>query len=607
MPSAATSDTSLPRWSVADLHESLEARSFRDARERLGADVSRLVASYDEHEIRAIEPREPTSEDGATADHILRQHNQVIDDLDDLDAYVYSYVATDTRDQQAQAILGSIGDLEAKIRPLMARLAEWVAALDVDALAQVSTEVAEHHGPLLRLAARTAHQMNEAEEGLYSELSTTGPGAWARLHSDLTSQLSATIDHEPVPINTVRGMAGAADEATRRSGYEAEMDAWATIATPIAAAMNAIKGDANAINRRRNWPSPLDASLFANSVSRPTYEALSAAVDAALPDFRRWMRIKAEMHEPRDGGGLAWWNLIAPLPDVAGELSWDEGIAIVDRAFSSYGGGLDGLVSRALDESWIDAPPTDGKVGGAFCMPFVGDRSLVLLNWSGSVEAAQTTAHELGHAYHNVTLAGRTALQRRLPMALAETASIFCETLTVDHGLQTLEGLDRLALLDTDLGGANQVVVDIRSRVLFETEVFARRQSRTLGVDELCELMTQAQSDAYGDGIDQSTAHPWMWLLKGHYYGSHFYNWPYTFGHLFGLGLFAEYQDDPDRFRLTYDDLLSRAGMDTAEDLGAVFGLDISDVAFWTASLDVIRDRISDYESLATELGMIRR
>ena len=102
-------------------------------------------------------------------------------------------------------------------------------------------------------------------------------------------------------------------------------------------------------------------------------------------------------------------------------------------------------------------------------MPFVGDRSLVLLNWSGSVDAAQTTAHELGHAYHNVALAGRTPLQRRLPMALAETASIFCETLTVDHGLHTLAGLDRLALLDADLAGATQVVVDIRSRILFET------------------------------------------------------------------------------------------------------------------------------------------
>ncbi len=394
---------------------------------------------------------------------------------------------------------------------------------------------------------------------------------------------------------------------TRRSGYEAEVAAWATLATPVASALNAIKGDANAVNRRRAWESPLDASLYANSVARETYEALTAAVDSALPDFRRWMRVKAEMHESREGGGLAWWNLIAPLPGVDSELSWDDGIEIVDEAFRSYGGPLGGLVRRALDEEWIDAPPSDGKVGGAFCMPFVGDRSLVLLNWSGSVDAAQTTAHELGHAYHNVALAGRTPLQRRLPMALAETASIFCETLTVDHGLQTLTGIDRLALLDADLAGANQVVVDIRSRILFETEVFARRQSRLIGADELCEMMAQAQLDAFGDGIDQSTAHPWMWLLKGHYYGAHFYNWPYTFGHLFGLGLFAKYREDAELFRLKYDDLLSRVGMDSAEDLGAAFDLDLTDVAFWAASLDVIRRRIDDYEALAAELGMIER
>ena len=103
----------------------------------------------------------------------------------------------------------------------------------------------------------------------------------------------------------------------------------------------------------------------------------------------------------------------------------------------------------------------------------------------------------------------------------------------------------------------------------------------------------------YGDGLDQSTAHPYMWLLKPHYYGSHFYNWPYTYGLLFGLGLFAEYQQDPERFRAGYDDLLSRAGMDTAEELGAAFGLDVTDESFWTASLDVVRNRIDDYESLA--------
>jgi oligoendopeptidase F len=184
-------------------------------------------------------------------------------------------------------------------------------------------------------------------------------------------------------------------------------------------------------------------------------------------------------------------------------------------------------------------------------------------------------------------------------MALAETASIFCETLVVEAGLARLEGDERLALLDVDLQGTNQVVVDIRSRFLFETEVFARRQRRTLSAAELCELMNEAQLAAYGDGIDQATAHPYMWLLKPHYYGSHFYNWPYTYGLLFGLGLFARYQEDPERFRSGYDTLLSRVGMDTAEQLGEAFELDVTDEAFWTSSLDVIRSRMAEYERLA--------
>jgi oligoendopeptidase F len=361
--------------------------------------------------------------------------------------------------------------------------------------------------------------------------------------------------------------------------------------------MNAIKGEANVVNRRRGWESPLDASLFANSVSRATFDAMQSAIDASLPRFRSWMRTKARLHG--HDGGLPWWDLMAPLPVAPGRISWEEGVGIVRTAFSSYSTALGGLVDRAIDEQWMDAEPREGKVGGAFCMGFVGDRSLVLLNLSGSVDSAQTTAHELGHAYHNTQLAHRTALQRNLPMALAETASIFCETLVVEEGLSRLEGDDRLALLDVDLIGSTQVVVDIRSRLLFETEVFARRQRRTLGVNELNEMMREAQAAAYGDGLDQSTAHPYMWLLKSHYYGSHYYNWPYTYGLLFGLGLFAQYRQDPDRFQSGYDDLLSRAGMNTAEELGEAFGLDVTGEAFWTASLDVIGDRMDQYEELA--------
>ncbi len=311
--------------------------------------------------------------------------------------------------------------------------------------------------------------------------------------------------------------------------------------------MNAIKGEANTINRRRGWDTPLEASLFANSVSRTTFDAMQDAVTASLPDFRRWMRAKAQLHG--HGGPLPWWDLVAPAPVASGAVSWDDGLDVVRNAFGEFSPTLGGLVDRAIDERWIDAEPRDGKTGGAFCMPFVGDRSLVLLNWSGSAESTQTTAHELGHAYHNTTLADRTSLQRRLPMALAETASIFCETLVVEAGLARLDGPDhdaeRLALLDVDLQGSNQVVVDIRSRFTFETEVFARRQRRTLGATELCDMMNEAQTDAYGDGLDHATAHPYMWLLKPHYYGSHFYNWPYTYGLLFGLGLFARLPGRP--------------------------------------------------------------
>ena len=592
----------LPRWSVADIHESFDARSFTDAMELLGADVGRLSSLFDKHNIRGTEPRQPTADDAEAADAVINAFNSVAEANNVLGAYVYATVSTDTRHERAQGLLSELEVTDSKLSPLVARLAEWVASLGADALAKLSEQAREHLGPLRRLQARAEHQMSEPEENLYAELSTTGSSAWGRLQGDIASQLKTTVDlpdgAKELPMAAVRGMASNPDVRVRKAAYEAEMRAWPTIGVACAAAMNAIKGEANTVNRRRNWASPLDASLYANSVSRPTFDAMQSAIHASLPDFRRWLRIKGQLNG--DKNGVSWWNLLAPLSFAPSNISWDQGVQLVRGAFGAYSDRLAGLVDRSLDEKWIDAEPREGKVGGAFCMSFVNDRSLVLLNWSGSVDSAQTTAHELGHAYHNTQLAHRTPMQRNLPMALAETASIFCETLVVEDGLSRLQGDERLALLDVDLQGAAQVVVDIHSRFLFESEVFARRQRRTLGVSEFNELMGNAQNNAYGDGIDQSTAHPYMWILKPHYYGSHFYNWPYTYGLLFGLGLYAQYQQDPDRFRGGYDDLLSRAGMDSAEQLGAAFGLDVTKEDFWTASLDVLRARMRDYERLAT-------
>lgn len=592
----------LPRWDVTDVHASLDARSFADSHERVAADVDRLVALFDELDIRATD-RLVEAADGDRADRVIREFNRVSSALDVLDAYVYSIVSTNSRDAPAQSTMSEIDATGASLRPLLARLADWVASLGADALGELSTEAQDHLGPLQQFAERSSHQMSEPEEHLYAALSTTGSSAWSRLQSDVTSQLSTEVQlpDGPVtlPMPAVRGLATDADPAVRRAGNQAELAAWPTVEVPVAAAMNAIKGEANTINQRRNWASPLDASCFANNVSRPTFDAMQAAVTTALPDFHRWMQVKAQLHGHAAGSGLPWSDLVAPLPFTSGAVTWSEGLDVVRSAFGEYSPALGSLVDRALDERWIDAEPRDGKQGGAFCMSMGSDRSAVMLNWSGSADSTQTAAHELGHAYHNTALADRTALQRRLPMALAETASIFCETLVVEAGLARLVGDERLAMLDIDLQGTNQVVVDIRSRFLFETEVFVRRRRRTLSAGELCAMMNEAQVAAFGDGIDQATANPYMWLLKPHYYSSHFYNWPYTYGLLFGFGLFARYQDDPEQFRSGYDTLLSRVGMDSAEELGRSFDLDVTDEAFWTSSLDVVRSRMAEYERLA--------
>jgi oligoendopeptidase F len=232
-----------------------------------------------------------------------------------------------------------------------------------------------------------------------------------------------------------------------------------------------------------------------------------------------------------------------------------------------------------------------------------GDESRVLCNFEGSYDSVTTLAHELGHAYHNLCLADRTPLQRITPMTLAETASTFCEMLIEEAAIAASAGDERLALLEVSLQGACQIVVDIHSRFLFETHVFEQRPERELTPDEFKAAMLDAQRRTYGDGLDEATLHPYMWAVKGHYYSTalSYYNYPYTFGQLFGLGLYARGSADPAGFAGSFDDLLASTGDADAATLAARFGIDLRSPDFWRASLAVMRARIDQFEALVGE------
>ncbi|HEC08629.1 MAG TPA: oligoendopeptidase F [Acidimicrobiales bacterium] len=585
-----------PRWDLTPFFPSVASRELAATAESIGTEVSRLRQRLDELAIGAGDPLEVDEETLAALEEILDFLNRLRVDMRRVGAYLHGLVSTDASDAVAA---GALSRHQASVAPLAAldgRFSAWLARLDLGEVFRRSPVAADHAHAIERRSRAARHLMTDVEEDLAAELSLTGGRAWARLHSDVTAGLTATVDGEELPMSVVRGLASDPDPSRREAAFRAELRAWDTVAVPLAAALNAFKGEANALNRRRGWETSLDPALERNGVTAEILEAMQSAVVASLPDWRRYLRAKAALLG--HGGGLPWWELAAPVGRPR-TFEWSQAVSLVQEAFGTYSPRLADLVARAHREKWIDAEPRTGKVGGAYCMSVVGEVSRVLCNFDGSFASVRTLAHELGHAYHNLNLGRRTPLQRDTPMALAETASIFCETIMIQAGLEAVgdDADARLALIDADLSAATQVVVDIHSRFLFERAVTEEREKGVLSVERLRELMSEAQAKSYGDGLDPGVRHHDMWAVKGHYFTA-YYNWPYTFGLLFGIGLFARYRADPDRFRAGYDDLLSATGLTDAVGLAARFGIDLTDPAYWTDAMTVLGDRIDQFVAL---------
>jgi oligoendopeptidase F len=346
---------------------------------------------------------------------------------------------------------------------------------------------------------------------------------------------------------------------------------------------------------RRGWDDPLDMVLFQNAIDRPTLDAMMEATKAAFPDFQRYLKARARaLGLPI----LTHYDRLAPLGEGGQSWSYAEAVEFVQEQFGTYSEKMRRLAERAFTENWIDAEPRDGKRGGAFCMWLQAGDSRILSNFQPSFTAVSTLAHELGHAYHNLNLAQRTPMQRDMPMTLAETASTFCQKIVENAALKTAEPADQLRILDGGLEYATRVILGASSDFMFEQRLFAQRRQRDLSPDELTALSQQAQEDVFGDALDPETIQKYRWVYVPHYYTTSYYNFPYIFGLLFGLGLYAHYQQDAEGFKTGYDDLLSRTGMGEAADLSADFGIDLRQPAFWEASLDVLRADIERFVAL---------
>ena len=511
----------------------------------------------------------------------------------------------DTNNTKANSYIELISIRENRTTLADVKFIKWLASSGFDPKTLKGTGLEECIFHFEELITKGRHILDDQTEQIISNLKLVGSSAWMNLHNVLTGSLTGKISivdgrSEVKPISQIRAMAYSESADIRKKAYEAEIRAYKKVEKAVAACINSIKGESIILARMRGYASPLEMVLTKNRMEKSIIDTMFSAIREYLPDFRAYYKKKAKMLGL--SGSLPFYDIFAPVTAKAqSNFTYEEAAKFIVEKFSTFSKKLGDFAKNAFDNNWIDSEIRPGKVGGAFCENlFSISQSRILANFGGSYNDVTTIAHELGHAFHGHCLASNVILNTRYPSPLAETASIFCETIINKAALKEADKETKLSILESEISSAGQVIVDIYSRYLFETALFKAREIAPLSPEQLCEEMTKAQIESYGDGLDENVLHPYLWLIKPHYYNPewNFYNFPYAFGLLFAKGLYAKYTETGSSFAEKYEYLLSETGKRSVTDVAKIVDVDLNNINFWKNSLELIKEDISKFLDL---------
>ena len=506
--------------------------------------------------------------------------------------------SANTKNTEAASALGRLmGMLSATAAP-STKISQAIAEIsDLDAIIAGNPALEEYRYMLSNIQRDSKHLLSDKEEALFAKMNISGAGAWSDLHSSLTSSVTATVDGKEMPLSSVRNLAYSPDPETRKKAYEAELACYDKIKDSVAFALNSIKLQVLNECEMRGYESPLAKTLYTSRMKKETLDALLSAMEEYMPTFRKYLKAKAKAlgHE----GSLPWYDLFAPMGKNDKEYTTEDAKEYLLNIFKKFDAELYEMVKSAFDQAWIDFYPREGKVGGAFdCGVPSAKQSRVLTNFDGSFSDVVTLAHELGHSFHDRQVFKNSILNQDYSMPVAETASTFNEVLVMSTAIKEASDKDeKIALIESELMDACQIICDIYSRFTFEKSVFDNRTAEFMDADRLSALMLEAQKKAYGDGLDENCMHQYMWVCKGHYYsgGLSFYNFPYAFGGLFARGLYAKYESEGQAFVDTYKEMLRATAVMDIEDCAKIAGIDLTDKGFWCEGLKVIQKEIDEF------------
>lgn len=581
-------------WSLKELYESFESVEFKNDMNSLTEEINEINNWIEE----AVKDYENVLE---KLEEYLNKYIKLEELISKLGQFIELSISVNTKDTEA---LKNSDIFEKKLTYLVkgsTKIERYISEIeDIDSIIEKSSLLKEHAFLLKSIVEDSKYLLSEKEENIIANMRNTGSNAWSKLKDNLISSLTVEMTEggkvKEYPLTVVLNMAYDKNEKVRKKAYEAEIKSYKKVEEGVAAALNGIKGEVLTVCELRGYESPLEETLLNSRMDEESLNAMIEAMKESLPVFRKYLRRKAEILGHKNG--LPFYDLYAPINNANMNFTYDEASKFIVKNFRTFSDDLADFAQKAIDNNWIDVEPREGKVGGAFCQGIhtLGE-SRILLNFGGSFGDVVTMAHELGHGFHGECLKNESILNSDYPMPIAETASTFCETIIKKAAIKDVKHKEALAILETEICDCTQVIVDIYSRFLFEKSVFEARKESALTVEQIKELMIEAQKEAYGDGLDEKFLHPYMWAWKPHYYDANYnyYNFPYAFGLLFAKGLYAEYLKKGEDFVSEYEKLLSITGKNKIADITKEVGIDIHDKEFWKNSLKTIEEDIEEF------------
>ncbi|MCI5695916.1 MAG: M3 family oligoendopeptidase [Spirochaetia bacterium] len=631
--------TNIPDWDLGSIYPDINSEKYKSDLAKLTEGIKTLKALNDQAE-------NPDQKNHLNIQNWIADFFKADDILgplaNTLAAYSYSIYSVDTTSKSLLDNLNQVEFLTDQYQIQLNRFSHTVSK-NRGILSEFYVnfpQYKKYEFSINEMLEDDIHTLSPELEGIIAKLQQTGGRAWDRLHEQLISNLK---DPETGKLfNELRNDAYSPDARLRKESWQKEIALLKQNEIAFAASLNNLKGETLSLLEERSWNCAIDRALSSSRMKKETLDALIAAIEESLPQWRRYLKAKAEYLKNHNATastncgkekGLAFYDLFAPLDgntasdgntNTAGQTetgcntatpsatnnraaseesllsknwTFDEARDYIIREFASFSPKMGEFAQNAFDRNWIDARVHPGKVGGAYCQDFyVQKESRVLSNFTGAFSDIITLTHELGHAFHFFCIKDKDYRNANYPMTLAETASTFAETIVKQDILKTASKEDRIKILELDLQDTCQVLVDILCRFYFERSVFEERQNGELTSEDFCRLMAHAQERSYGDGLS-AERHEYMWAVKSHYYSVDldFYNFPYAFGQLFAAGLYSRYKKEGKAFVDIYCNLLSDTGSMSCEDLCFKAGFDITKKDFWKSGIDFYINEIEQF------------